>query len=80
MTQTPSAPHTGWSPEAEILAHTERGDIIAHDGVVTVRIVGVDEVGEIDADTAVRYLSPENAQQLIHDIAESLDTEEETNY
>jgi hypothetical protein len=60
----------------DIIAHTERGDMIAHDGVVTVRIVGIDELVEIDADTAVRFLGPENARRLIHAIAESLDEDQ----
>jgi hypothetical protein len=61
----------------DIIAHSQHGYMfIAHDGAVVVRIVGVDELVEIDADTAVRYLGPKKAQQLIHAIAESLEEDQ----
>jgi hypothetical protein len=61
----------------DIIARTEHGDMFIDpdDGAPVVRIPGIDELVEIDADTAVRYLGLEDAQQLIDDIAESLDSE-----
>ena len=62
----------------DIIAHTEHGTMFIDpdDGAVVVRIVGHDGLSEISADTAARFLSPEDARQLIQAIAESLDTEQ----
>ena len=61
----------------DIIARTEHGTMFIDpdDGAVVVRIVGFDELVEVDADTAVRWLCPEDARQLIQSIAESVDSE-----
>jgi hypothetical protein len=61
----------------DVIARTDRGYMFIDpdDGAVVVQIPGIDELVEVDADTACRFLCPEDAQQLIQSIAESLDSE-----